>query len=135
MNELFENDIVLVEEDSANFKNVSGYDYGGSYGGSYGGGNSGGGLLSGLNLNSLLTGGLGVYSEINKKKQAEEAAKIAQAQAERARAEAAAAAAAAKAAGTKSADIKAYGLPIAIGGGMIVLGIAAYFFFKKKKID
>jgi LPXTG-motif cell wall-anchored protein len=30
-------------------------------------------------------------------------------------------------------NIKAYGVPLAIGGIMIIGGIAAYFYFKKKK--
>jgi hypothetical protein len=32
----------------------------------------------------------------------------------------------------KSSIIKSYGLPIAIGGGVIIIGIATYFIFKKK---
>lgn len=32
----------------------------------------------------------------------------------------------------KSSIIKSYGLPIAIGGGVIIVGIATYFIFKKK---
>jgi hypothetical protein len=32
----------------------------------------------------------------------------------------------------KSSIIKSYGLPIAIGGGIIIIGIATYFIFKKK---
>jgi hypothetical protein len=34
--------------------------------------------------------------------------------------------------GNKSSIIKSYGLPIAIGGGVIIIGIATYFIFKKK---
>jgi len=34
----------------------------------------------------------------------------------------------------KSNIIKAYGLPIAIGGVVIIAGIATYFYFKKKNI-
>jgi hypothetical protein len=32
----------------------------------------------------------------------------------------------------KSSIIKSYGIPIAIGGGIIIVGIATYFIFKKK---
>lgn len=35
----------------------------------------------------------------------------------------------------KSASIKKYALPIAITGGVVILGIITYFVFKKKKIS
>ena len=35
--------------------------------------------------------------------------------------------------GSLTAKIKAYGVPLAIGGVIIIGGISAYFYFKKKK--
>jgi dihydrodipicolinate synthase/N-acetylneuraminate lyase len=35
----------------------------------------------------------------------------------------------------KTATIKKYALPIAITGGVVILGIITYFVFKKKKIS
>lgn len=38
-------------------------------------------------------------------------------------------------AGLKASTIKSYAVPIAIAGGLAIVGIATYFIFKKKKIN
>jgi hypothetical protein len=91
-------------------------------------GKSGGGF----DWNQLLSSGfglLGQYGSIKEKEaqqgvtEAEAAAERARAAAERARAE------------ERAATIKAYALPIAITGILAVGGIAAYFYFKRAKLN
>jgi hypothetical protein len=108
--------------------------------------NFAGGFFDGFKIGDLLNVGTTVLDEATRKKK-EEAA-LAQAQValeieqqrleqERARAEAEAARAAAEAskAGSVATKIKAYVLPITITGVLVIGGIAAYFYFKKKKIN
>jgi len=120
------------------FHNQTGSEYGGSSDSG-----SGGGFFSGIDIGDLFQGGLDIWGGIEKDKQAQRAAEIAASNAEAERARAAAAEAAAKAAAAKAgADIagakaagentKAWVLPVAIGGGVLILGIATYFIFRSK---
>jgi hypothetical protein len=95
----------------------------------------GGGFLSGLNLADLLKIGTTIYSNQQQIKLAEQQGKITAQQAAQARAQLAAAQEKTQQDLSVKDRIKAYGVPIAIGGAVIILGIAAYFFFKKKKIN
>lgn len=99
----------------------------------------GGGFFSGINLGSILdtaTTAGGIWAQQQQNQSAAEQAQYAlqienqrlQQERERARTEEAKA-------GSLAGRIKAYGLPIAIGGVMIIGGIAAYFYFKKKKVS
>jgi hypothetical protein len=94
---------------------------------------------SGINANTILglaTTGASVWSQqqqsANDTQQAELALQIEnqRLQQERARAQAEAA----KAASAPS-KIKAYIVPIAVTGALVIAGIGAYFYFKKKKIS
>lgn len=100
---------------------------------------SGGGFFSGLNLASLLQTAGSIYANEQQIKLAEQQGKITADQAAKARAELAAAQANAQIAATQGQTtidkIKAYAVPIAIIGVVGIAGIAAYFFFKKKKIQ
>ena len=114
-------------------KNANGdyYDY---Y--SYGGGNNsggGGGFLAGLNLGDLLKIGSTIYSNQQQIKLAEQQGQITAQQAAQARAQLAIAQQKTQQDLSIKDKIKAYGLPIAIGGVVIVLGIATYFYFKRSK--
>jgi hypothetical protein len=114
-------------------KNANGYyDYY-SYGG--GGNNSGGGggFLAGLNLGDLLKIGSTIYSNQQQIKLAEQQGQITSQQAAQARAQLAIAQQKTQQDLSIKDKIKAYGLPIAIGGVVIVLGIATYFYFKRSK--
>jgi hypothetical protein len=102
----------------------------------------GGGFFSGINLNTILglgTTGAGIWAQQQQNRSAAEQAQYAlqienqrlQQERERARIEEAKAASA----GSLAQRIKAYGLPIAITGVVVIGGIAAYFYFKKKKIS
>lgn len=118
----------------------SGYYTNGSYIGSGGGGNNGAGgggnsFLQGLNLADLLKIGSTIYSNEQQIKLAQQQGQITAAQAAQAKAQLAIAKENTQQSGDKSSIIKAYGVPIAIGGTVIILGIAAYFFFKNKKIS
>jgi hypothetical protein len=103
----------------------------------YGGG--GGGLLDGLNLGTILGSAATLYGNSQQIKLAQETAAIKAREEEiarqNARAEKERTDQAEFESGGAVAKIKAYALPIAITGGVIIVGIAAYFFFKKKKID
>jgi hypothetical protein len=134
-----------------NMKNLDGYGYGayggGQYtaaGGSYsGGGNSssGGGGFSwgGLSAGGILQQGGSILNSYFQKETAQSAAEVAAANA--AAAAAAAANTQAENAGKKIENqgaidkIKAYIVPISIVGGLVIVGIATYFIFKKKKIQ
>jgi hypothetical protein len=100
---------------------------------------SGGGFFSGLNLGSILQSAATIYANEQQIKLAEQQGKITAEQAAKARAELAAAQAQAQVAASQGQTtidkIKAYAVPIAITGVVVVAGIAAYFFFKKKKIQ
>jgi hypothetical protein len=124
------------------FHNQTGSEYGGEYGSSSS--SSGGGFFSGIDIGDIFKGGLEIFGNIEKDKQAQQAAEIARQQAEAERARAMAEAERAKAAAAKAgADIvasksagqetKAWVLPVAIGGGVLILGIATYFIFRSKK--
>ena len=115
----------------------SGYYTNGSYVGSGNSGNGGGGgsFFSGLNFGDLLKIGSTIYSNQQQIRLAEQQGQITAAQAAQARAQLAIAKENTQQSGDKSNIIKSYGVPIAIGGTVIILGIAAYFFFKKKKIS
>lgn len=106
----------------------------------------GGGFLSGINLGTILDTaktGAGIWAQSQQNKSAAEQAQIAlqierqRLEQERARAAAEAAKAEAEAAksGSAAGKIKAYVVPIAITGVVVIAGIAAYFYFKKKKVS
>ena len=114
-------------------KNADGYGYG------YGSDNGGGGFWSGLNAGDLLQTGGGLLGKYFESDTAKSAAEIAQANRDREQAEidrqrAINAGASIENQG-KVATIKAYIVPISIVGGLVILGIATYFIFKKKKIN
>jgi hypothetical protein len=105
-----------------------------------------GGFFSGLDFGTILDTakiGVGIWATDKQSKAAEEQAKLAlqienqrlQQEEARAQAEAARAAAEASKAGSVAGKIKAYILPITITGVLVIGGIAAYFYFKKKKIN
>ena len=116
-------------------KNADGYGYG--YGSDSGGG--GGGFFSGLNAGDLLQTGGGLLGKYFESDTAQSASEVAQANA--AAAQAAIDRQKAENAGENIknqgtvATIKAYIVPISIVGGLVILGIATYFIFKKKKIN
>jgi len=91
--------------------------------------NNGGG---GFDWNQLLSSGFGLLGQYGsiKEKEAQQGIVSAEAEAERARAAAERARAA-----ERAATIKAYALPIAITGILAVVGIAAYFYFKRAKLN
>ena len=117
----------------------SGYDYSGTGYGSQGSGGSGsgsgGGFFSGINFADLLKIGSTIYTNEQQIKLAEQQGQITAQQAAQARAQVQAAQQKTQQDQSKMGVIKAYALPIAITGGVIILGIATYFFFKKKKIS
>ena len=120
-------------------KNASGDQYNydqNDYGYSDSSSSSGGGsFLKGLNLGDLLKIGSTIYSNQQQIRLAEQQGQITAAQAAQARAQLAIAQQKTQQDLSVKDRIKAYGLPIAIGGVVIILGIATYFFFKKKKIN
>lgn len=94
-----------------------------------------GGFFDGIDLNTLLDTakfGVGTWSAQQAQKAANEQAALA---AEIERQKSIQAAAEAAAAQSKASTIKAYTVPIAIAGGLVIVGIATYFIFKKKKIS
>ena len=94
-----------------------------------------GGFFSNLNLSDLLTIGSKTYSD-TLKAQADEANANAAIQLEKLKLQkiqADAAAASSNSTGVVS-KIKSYALPIAIIGVMVIGGISAYFYFKRKKV-
>lgn len=109
------------------FANATGYDEGGSS------------ILDGFNLNSLINSAATIYGTSQQIKLAQETKAIKDREEEIARQNAAIERQRTQQAelgsGGAVAKIKAYALPIAITGGVIIVGIAAYFFFKKKKIN
>jgi len=105
-----------------------------------------GGFFSGINFGTILDTaktGVGIWATQQQSKSAAEQAQIAlqierqRFEQERARAEAEAAKAAGESAkaGSVAGKIKAYALPITITGVLVIGGIAAYFYFKKKKVS
>ncbi len=94
-----------------------------------GGGTSKGG---GFDWNSAINNVFGLFGQYGsiKEKEAQQGVSAAEAEAERARAAAERARAA-----ERAATIKAYALPIAITGILAVGGIAAYFYFKRAKLN
>jgi len=100
----------------------------------------------GINFGTILDTaktGVGIWATQQQSKSAAEQAQIAlqierqRLEQERARAEAEAAKAAGESAkaGSVAGKIKAYALPITITGVLVIGGIAAYFYFKKKKVS
>jgi len=111
-----------------NMKNANG-DYA-----EYGGGESNADFWSGVTFGDVFKIGTDIWSSEQERKTAEEQAQLAlQIERERFRQEQAKAAAEKAKADSLAGRIKAYGLPIAIGGVVVIGGIAAYFYFKKKK--
>jgi len=105
-----------------------------------------GGFFSGINFGTILDTaktGVGIWATQQQSRSAAEQAQIAlqierqRLEQERARAEAEAAKAAGESAkaGSVAGKIKAYALPITITGVLVIGGIAAYFYFKKKKVS
>ena len=104
-----------------------------------------GGFFSGFKIGDLLNVGTSVLDTATRKKKDEAALAQGQIalqieeqrlQQERSRAEAELGKAQSEAlkAGSGASKIKAYVLPIAITGVLVIGGIAAYFYFKKKKV-
>lgn len=91
---------------------------------------------SGLNLNDLLTTGSNIYlTDLKADTDAQNAAAAIQLEKLKVQQQQAAAQAAAASSSSVVNKIKAYALPIAITGALVIGGIAAYFYFKKKKVD
>ncbi len=120
----------------SNMKNANGDEYevpSGEYGAGTsstgGGGTSKGG---GFDWNSAVNNVFGLFGQYGRirEEQAKEGVSAAEAEKERARAAAERARAA-----ERAATIKAYALPIAITGILAVGGIAAYFYFKRAKLN
>lgn len=117
------------------FKNADGdyYEYYSSTGSGNSNSGGGGSFLQGLNLADLLKIGSTIYSNQQQIKLAEQQGQITAQQAAQARAQLAIAQQKTQQDQSVKDKIKAYGLPIAIGGVVIILGIATYFFFKRSK--
>jgi hypothetical protein len=104
---------------------------------------SGGGFLSGINFGDVFKTAGNVYTTTQQRKTAQEQGQYAleiekqRAAQERAKqdAEYAKAQAAMAQSGSAASKIKAYTVPLLIGGVVIIGGIAAYFYFKKKKVS
>ncbi len=127
------------------FKNVVDGDYG-DYGDVATTDKKSGGFFSGINFGTILDTaktGVGIWATSQQNKSAAEQAQYAlqierqrlEQEREKARIEEAKAAAESAKAGSVAGKIKAYGLPIAITGVVVIAGIAAYFYFKKKKVS
>lgn len=104
---------------------------------------SDGGFFSGLKLADILKPAVSIYTTEQQKKAAQEQGQLAL-EIEKQRlaqeklkqeAEYAKAAASSAQAGTVVSKIKAYTVPLLVGGVVVIGGIAAYFYFKKKKIS
>lgn len=106
---------------------------GSSGSGSGGSSSGGGGFLSGINLADLLKIGSTIYSNEQQIKLAQQQGQITAQQAAQARAQLQIEQQKTQQSASVKDKIKAYGLPIAIAGGVIVLGIATYFFFKRSR--
>lgn len=122
------------------------YDTSGEYSTASSGDKKKGGFFSGINFGTILDTaktGVGIWATQQQNRSASEQAQVAlqierqRLQQERARAEAEAAKAAGESAkaGSIAGKIKAYALPITITGVLVIGGIAAYFYFKKKKVS
>ena len=104
---------------------------------------SGGGFLSGINLGDVFKTAGNVYTTTQQRKTAQEQGQYAleiekqRLAQERAKQEAeyAKAQAAMSQSGSAASKIKAYTVPLLVGGVVIIGGIAAYFYFKKKKVS
>ena len=106
----------------------------------------GGGFFSGINFGTVLDTaktGVGIWATQQQNRSAAEQAQYAlqierqrlEQERERARTEEAKAAGESAKAGSVAGKIKAYALPITITGVLVIGGIAAYFYFKKKKVS
>jgi hypothetical protein len=118
----------IGNDDSGDQYGYGGGDYG--YSTPKGGGGFLGGLFDGIKLGDVVKIAGQIYSNEQQIKLAREQGKITEEQAAKARLELQKL----KATEDKSSIIKSYGLPIAIGGVVIIAGIATYFYFKKKNI-
>lgn len=112
---------------NCNMKNMSGFKNADGYGK-----DSSGIFGSGITFGDVFGATTQYLSNEQKQQQLEEARRIEEERRRQAEAEASGIKAQARSVTEK---IKAYALPIAITGGVIIVGIAAYFFFKKKKIN
>jgi len=96
-------------------------------------------FLSGVNLNTILglaTTGAGVWSQQQKLASETQQAELAlQIENQRLQQERARAATEAAKASSTSVKLKSYIVPITVTGFVVIAGIAAYFYFKKKKIS
>ena len=129
-----------------NFSNFGGEDYGYDYG-AYDSPQTttpekSGGFFSGFKIGDLLNVGTSVLDTVNLKPrneaalaQGQIALEIEQQRLEQERLKAERAKLDAEKAGLGANKIKAYILPITITGVLVIGGIAAYFYFKKKKIN
>lgn len=91
---------------------------------------------SGLNLNDLIKTGSDLYlTDLKSETDAQNAAAAIQLEKLKVQQTQAQAQAAAASSTSVVSKIKAYALPIAITGALVIGGIAAYFYFKKKKVD
>jgi len=96
--------------------------------------NSGGGFFSNLSLNDLLKSGSQIYSStLQSQSQADTANAAVQLEKLKVQQAQAANAASVSTASSVATKIKAYALPLTVIGLFTVGGIAAYFYFKKKK--
>ena len=87
----------------------------------------------GINLGDILSSGSKIYSDTLKSQtDAENAAAEIQLEKLKIQQQQAAAQAAAASSSGVVAKVKAYAVPIAITGAVVIGGIAAYFYFKKK---
>jgi hypothetical protein len=97
---------------------------------------SGGFSLGNWNLADLFNTAGTIYTESARNKAAKEQAELAlQIQAQKAAQAKAEAAAKAAESGSVASKIKAYTTPILVVGVLTIGGIAAYFYFKKKKVN
>ena len=92
--------------------------------------------LGNINIFDTLKYGVGIWAQQQQNKSLQDQAQLAlQIEAQKAAQAKADAAAKAAEANTVAGKIKAYSTPILITGVVAVAGIAAYFYFKKKKIN
>lgn len=127
-----------------NFDDNYGYDYGYDYSGGSSSTTtttapSGGGFFSGIDFGDILgiaKTGAEVWSSDQQRKSAQEQAQLAlQIEQQRLMQERAKAQAEAAKSSSITEKAKSYIVPIAVTGVLVIGGIAAYFYFKKKKIS
>lgn len=116
----------------SNMKNASGDEYNFTASGEYDSQTPSSGGGGGFDWNNALNSAFGLLGQYGSIKEKEAQEGVSAAEAEKARAEAAAERARAA---ERAATIKAYVLPIAITGVLAIGGIAAYFYFKRAKLN